>query len=61
MVFSVAAPTLVMDGGARPDWQRNAVLALENVLPNARHRTSEGQDHVPDMAPASALEEFSIG
>jgi pimeloyl-ACP methyl ester carboxylesterase len=30
---SVAVPTLVMDGGASPDWQRRAVLVLVDVLP----------------------------
>jgi pimeloyl-ACP methyl ester carboxylesterase len=59
---SVAVPTLVMDGGASPDWQRRAVLALVDVLPDARHRTLDGQDHGPDpevLAPA--LEEFFTG
>lgn len=59
---SVSVPTLVLDGGASPDWQRNAVLALVDVLPDARHRTSEGQDHGPDTEVlAPALEEFFIG
>lgn len=44
---SVTIPTLVMDGGASPDWQRNSVRALVDVLPNVRHRTLEGQDHGP--------------
>ena len=56
---SVAVPALVMDGGASPDWQRHAVLALVDVLPDDRHRTSEGQDHGPDTEVlAPALEEF---
>ncbi|GAA3125470.1 alpha/beta hydrolase [Streptosporangium carneum] len=42
---SVTAPTLVMDGGESPAWQRNAVQALTDVLPNARRRTLEGQTH----------------
>lgn len=55
----VMAPTLVMDGGASPAYQRNAVEALADVLPNAQRRTLEGQTH--DVAPgvlAPALEEF---
>jgi pimeloyl-ACP methyl ester carboxylesterase len=44
---SVTIPTLVMDGGASPEWQRNSVRALVDVLPNVRHRTLEGQDHGP--------------
>lgn len=59
---TVPAPTLVMDGGASPDRQRNAVLALVDVLPNAQHRTLEGQEHGPDTEVlAAALEEFFIG
>ena len=52
---SVGVPALVMDGGASPDWQRNAVRALVEVLPNARHLTLESQGHGPDpevLAPA---------
>ena len=44
---SVGVPTLVMDGGASPDWQRHAVRALVDVLPDARYQTLEGQDHGP--------------
>jgi pimeloyl-ACP methyl ester carboxylesterase len=59
---SVAVPTLVMDGGASPDWQRHAVRALVNVLPDARHRTLEGQDHGPaSEVLAPALVEFFLG
>jgi pimeloyl-ACP methyl ester carboxylesterase len=59
---SVAIPTLVMDGGASPDWQRHAVRALADVLPDARHRTLEGQDHGPaSEVLAPALVEFLLG
>jgi pimeloyl-ACP methyl ester carboxylesterase len=59
---TVRVPTLVMDGGASPDWQRHAVRALAQVLPNARHRTLEGQDHGPDSEVlAPALVEFLLG
>ena len=44
---SVRVPTLVLDGGASPSWQRNAAAALAAVLPDARARTLEGQDHGP--------------
>jgi hypothetical protein len=50
-----------MDGGASPDWQRHSVRALVDVLPDARQRTLEGQDHGPDpevLAPA--LVEFFL-
>ncbi len=59
---SVGVPTLVMDGGASPDWIRNAASALTEVLPDAERRTLEGQDHGPDsrlLAPA--LEAFFAG
>ena len=59
---SVAVPALVMDGGASPDWQRHAVRALVEVLPDARHVTLEGQDHGPDSGVlGSLLVEFFIG
>jgi pimeloyl-ACP methyl ester carboxylesterase len=47
---SVTTPTLVMDGGASPPWQRHGVLALAEVLPNVEHRTLEGQTHGADPA-----------
>ncbi|MGZ4148272.1 MAG: alpha/beta fold hydrolase [Actinomycetota bacterium] len=43
----VKVPTLVLDGGASPEWQRNAARALADALPDARYRTLEGQDHGP--------------
>jgi pimeloyl-ACP methyl ester carboxylesterase len=45
---SLTAPTLVLDGGASPPWQRSAVRALVAVLPAAQHMTLEGQDHGAD-------------
>jgi pimeloyl-ACP methyl ester carboxylesterase len=56
---SVTAPSLVMDGGASPEWARSAVQALADVLPNARRLTLEGQDHgaAPEVV-APVLEEF---
>jgi pimeloyl-ACP methyl ester carboxylesterase len=45
---SVTMPTLVIDGGASPDWARNAVAALADVLPNAERATLEGQTHQYD-------------
>lgn len=59
---SVGVTTLLMDGGASPDWQRNAVQALADILPDARQRTLEGQDHGPDSEVlAPALEGFFTG
>jgi pimeloyl-ACP methyl ester carboxylesterase len=56
---SVTMPTLVMDGGASPAWQRTAVHALAELLPHAQRRSLEGQDH--EVAPevlAPVLVEF---
>ena len=59
---SVGIPALVIDGGVSPDWQRNAVRALVNVLPDAQHRTLEGQDHGPTSEVlAPVLVEFFLG
>ena len=59
---SMAVPTLIMDGGASPEWQRNAVRALTEVLPDARHMTLEGQGHGADpKVLAPALEAFLAG
>jgi len=52
---AIEAPTLVMDGGASPDWARNAAAALAGVLPNVRHVTLEGQTHAVDPALVAPL------
>jgi pimeloyl-ACP methyl ester carboxylesterase len=44
---SLRVPTLVMAGGASPSWQQHGARALASVLPDARHRTLDGQDHGP--------------
>jgi pimeloyl-ACP methyl ester carboxylesterase len=44
--MTATVPTLVMDGGKSPAWMRNAMQALGEVLPNAQHRTLEGQTHI---------------
>lgn len=56
---SVTVPTLAIDGGASPEWARNAVRALVEVLPDAQHLTLEGQTHAADPeVVAPALERF---
>ena len=46
------APTLVIDGGKSAAWQRNAVQALTDVLPEAQRRTLAGHGHsAPVTAP----------
>jgi pimeloyl-ACP methyl ester carboxylesterase len=59
---SVSAPTLVAVGGKSSAWMRHAMQALADVLPNARHRTLEGQTHiVMPEALAPVLTEFFVG
>jgi pimeloyl-ACP methyl ester carboxylesterase len=56
---SVTVPTLVMDGGDSPPYQRNSVQTLVDILPDARRRTLEGQTHEADPSVlAPVLEEF---
>lgn len=55
----VAAPALVMDGGASYPFMHVTALALANVMPHAQHRTLEGQTHeVAAEAIAPVLIEF---
>jgi pimeloyl-ACP methyl ester carboxylesterase len=56
---SVKAPTLVVVGGKSPAWMRHGMEQLAGVLPNARHRTLEGQTHlVKPKAIAPVLVDF---
>ena len=56
---SATMPTLVAAGGKSPDWMRNAMSELAGVLPEAEHRTLEGQTHiVKAQALAPVLTEF---
>jgi hypothetical protein len=58
-VPSIRSATLVMDGGASPPWMREAIRTLARAIPNARHRTLEGQTHAVDVKIlARALEEL---
>jgi pimeloyl-ACP methyl ester carboxylesterase len=45
---SVDVPTLVLDGGASPPWQRSSTQALARVLPRSVHRSLPGQTHGAD-------------
>jgi len=65
---SVTVPTLVMDGTVffgREEghaFMRHGAQELATILPDAQHRTLEGQDHGPaDDVLAPALKEFFIG
>jgi pimeloyl-ACP methyl ester carboxylesterase len=55
---SVAAPTLVLAGGQSP-WLATGARALADALPDAHHRTLEGQEHgVEPDAIAPVLADF---
>jgi pimeloyl-ACP methyl ester carboxylesterase len=59
---AATAPTLVMDGGASPAWIRNSARTLAGVLPNAQHRTLEGQTHaVASEVLAPEIERLFLG
>jgi len=65
---SVAVPTLVMDGTlsfGREEghaFMRHGAQELAAILPDARHRTLQGQDHGPaDDVLAPVLKEFFLG
>jgi pimeloyl-ACP methyl ester carboxylesterase len=45
---SIRVPTLVIDGGASPEFMHNAANAIASALPNAQRRTLEGQTHAVD-------------
>ncbi|WP_394770399.1 alpha/beta fold hydrolase [Lacisediminihabitans sp.] len=47
---AVAAPTLVMDGGASPAWAARAAEALLGAIPDATRVTLAGQNHGVDQA-----------
>jgi pimeloyl-ACP methyl ester carboxylesterase len=56
---SITIPTMVIDGGASPDWVHYAALALVDAIPNAESHTLEGQTHdVNPGAIAPILVEF---
>jgi hypothetical protein len=61
-VASVGTTTLVIDGGASPDWMRETAQAIADLLPDAQHRTLEGQEHnVAPNALAPVLKQFFAG
>jgi hypothetical protein len=56
---AVDVPTLVMDGGASPEWMHHGADALAAILPAASRRTLAGQTHAVDPAVlAPALADF---
>jgi pimeloyl-ACP methyl ester carboxylesterase len=56
---SVTVPTLVIESTKGPTWLHNAAQAVADALPNAQHRSLEGQFHdVPPAILVPVLEEF---
>jgi pimeloyl-ACP methyl ester carboxylesterase len=52
LIASIAAPTLVLVGGASEAFFRDTAARLAKILPNATHAVLDGQDHT---APAAAV------
>lgn len=56
---NVTIPVLTMGGGKSDTWMRNAQKAIAANLPNAKHKTLEGQNHmVAATAIAPVIKEF---
>ena len=45
IVRAITIPTLVIAGGASPDFFRDAATRIAALLPDGRHTVLEGQDH----------------
>jgi len=59
---SLGVPALVTDGGKSPLWMRHGNKALAQALPNARHQTLAGQNHMlKSAAHAPVLTAFFNG
>jgi pimeloyl-ACP methyl ester carboxylesterase len=59
---NITIPTLVVVGGKSPKWMKNAMQELAEILPEAEHRTLEGQMHVvKGKALAPVLAGFFLG
>ena len=55
----VTAPTLVLVGGASPDWMIDVGRQLAYAMPSGEHRVLEGQEHVvPPEILAPVVREF---
>ena len=59
LVRSLAVPTLVLAGGASPDFFRDAAVRVTELLPRGSYTVLEGQDHgAPADAVAPIVTEF---
>jgi pimeloyl-ACP methyl ester carboxylesterase len=59
LVRSVSIPTLVIAGGASPDFFRATATRVAEILPNGKHSVLDGQDHgAPANVVAPVVAEF---
>lgn len=59
LVRAIGMPTLVIAGGASPDFFRVTAARIAELLPNSRHTVLEGQDHgAPADVVAPVVAEF---
>ncbi|WET76175.1 alpha/beta hydrolase [Amycolatopsis sp. QT-25] len=61
VVRKVDRPTLLIEGGESPEWQRNACSELVGLLPRVEHLVLDGQGHMfPQHTGAPLLERFFL-
>ena len=61
LIGRVMPPTLVLCGGASPEWMIDVGRRLAEGLPNGRHCVLEGQEHVvPPEVLVPVLAEFFV-
>lgn len=59
LVRAISIPTLVIAGGASPEFFRDTAARIADVLPNGKHTVLEGQDHgAPADVVAPVVVEF---
>jgi hypothetical protein len=57
--IAVTTPALAIVGGKSPAWMKQGMQSLSEILPNARHATLAGQNHmVKPKALAPMLADF---
>lgn len=58
---TATVPILVMSGDASPGWMQHSARTAADLLPNAQHRTLEGQEHnaAPDAIAPQLVEFFT--
>jgi pimeloyl-ACP methyl ester carboxylesterase len=59
LVRAISIPTLVIAGGASPDFFRDTAAQIAEILPNGKQTVLEGQDHgAPADVVAPVVAEF---